>query len=67
MDNQKTTGVFQLPDGNWGFRFKAKLNGKDLTRCWLDWDEIASGGTLELWLGTEPNTAWGLRDSQSPN
>ena len=28
MDNQKTTGVFQLPDGNWGFRFKAKLNGK---------------------------------------
>ena len=46
---------------------KAKLNGKDLTRCWLDWNEIASGGKLELWLGPEPNTAWGLRDSQSPN
>ena len=45
---------------------KAKLNGQNLTRCWLDWNEIASGGKLELWLGPEPNKAWGLRDLQSP-
>lgn len=39
---------------------KARLNGKRLDRCWLDWDEIVSGGTLELWLGPEPNTRWGV-------
>ena len=39
---------------------KAKLNRKTLKRCWLDWDEIAQGGRLELWLGPEPNPGWGL-------
>ena len=39
---------------------KAKLNRKALNRCSLDWDEIARGGQLEIWLGPEPNTRWGL-------
>ena len=39
---------------------KARLNGKAWERCWLDWDEIAHGGLLELWLGPEPNPGWGL-------
>jgi putative alpha-1,2-mannosidase len=38
----------------------AKLNGTLLNRCWLHWDEIASGGKLEFWLGSEPNPRWGL-------
>ena len=28
MENKTEAGVFQLPNGNWGFRFKAKINGK---------------------------------------
>ncbi len=28
MDHTKEKGIFQLPDGNWGFRFKTKINGK---------------------------------------
>ncbi|MBQ3723298.1 MAG: GH92 family glycosyl hydrolase [Bacteroidales bacterium] len=40
----------------------AKLNGALLYRCWLHWDEIASGGKLEFWLGSEPNPRWGLQN-----
>ena len=28
METKKEKGIFQLPNGNWGFRFKAKINGK---------------------------------------
>ena len=38
---------------------KAKLNGKNLKKCYLDFDQIAHGGTLELYLGPTPNTKWG--------
>ncbi|WP_231956382.1 GH92 family glycosyl hydrolase [Posidoniimonas polymericola] len=39
----------------------AKLDGKPLGRCWIDYPEIMSGATLELELGPEPNEAWGTR------
>jgi predicted alpha-1,2-mannosidase len=38
----------------------ARLNGKPLNRCYLNYNEIASGGTLELEMGPEPNTDWGI-------
>jgi predicted alpha-1,2-mannosidase len=38
----------------------AKLNGKPLERCWIDHQEIVSGGTLELELGEKPNKTWGI-------
>ena len=41
---------------------KAKLNGKPLKQCWIDFSEIASGGTLELWMGSKPNEKWGVPD-----
>lgn len=28
MDHTTEKGIFQLPNGNWGFRFKVKINGK---------------------------------------
>lgn len=28
MDHTIEKGIFQLPNGNWGFRFKVKINGK---------------------------------------
>ena len=39
---------------------KARLNGRQLDSCWIDFGEIAGGGTLEIWLDSEPNLKWGL-------
>ena len=36
----------------------AKLNGKDLNRCWIKHTEIAGGGVLELQMGEQPNKNW---------
>jgi predicted alpha-1,2-mannosidase len=38
----------------------ATLNGQPLNRCWLTWQEITAGGTLDLVLGPTPNQQWGL-------
>lgn len=38
---------------------KAALNGKSLDCFWFTHDEFKKGGKLELWLGSEPNKAWG--------
>jgi len=39
---------------------RATLNGKPLNRSYLNYREIASGGTLELVMGETPNKDWGL-------
>ena len=39
----------------------ATLNGQPLKRCWLNYSEIAAGGTLDFVLGPQPNTAWGVQ------
>jgi putative alpha-1,2-mannosidase len=38
---------------------RAKLNGQALDNCWFHHRDFAKGGLLELWLGPNPNTAWG--------
>lgn len=38
---------------------RAELNGKVLDTCWFYHKDFARGGLLELWLGPEPNKAWG--------
>ena len=38
----------------------AKLNGKEYSKCYLDYKEIMEGGMLELELGPAPNTSWGI-------
>lgn len=38
---------------------KAQLNGKDLNTFWFTHEEFAKGGTLEIWLGKEPDKSWG--------
>jgi putative alpha-1,2-mannosidase len=40
----------------------ASLNGQPLNRCWLTYQEITAGGTLDLVLGPQPNKNWGLAD-----
>lgn len=38
---------------------KARLNGQDYDKCYIDFQEIAAGGTLELTMGDKPNKDWG--------
>lgn len=39
---------------------KARLNGKEYNKCFIDFTEIAKGGVLELFMGKEPNINWGI-------
>lgn len=38
---------------------KSKLNDKEFNRYWIGHNEFNKGGTLDLWMGSEPNKAWG--------
>ena len=39
---------------------RALLNGKEYNKCYIDFNEIARGGVLELFMGEQPNEKWGL-------
>ncbi|MBC9797025.1 GH92 family glycosyl hydrolase [Sinomicrobium weinanense] len=41
---------------------KALLNGEDHTRFWFRHKTFQKGGSLELYLGPEPNMQWGIKD-----
>lgn len=41
---------------------RALLNGREYRRSSLPVDSLAAGGTLELFMGTRPNEAWGSED-----
>ncbi|TKK67946.1 glycoside hydrolase family 92 protein [Ilyomonas limi] len=38
----------------------ATLNGKPYPYCYIDYNDIAAGGTLELTMGDQPNKSWGV-------
>nr|WP_205740898.1 glycoside hydrolase domain-containing protein [Haloactinopolyspora alba] len=38
----------------------AELDGEPLDNAWFHHDQLADGGTLELWMGPEPNKDWGV-------
>jgi len=42
------------------------LNGRTLNRPWFHHSDLASGGTLELRMGPEPNPDWGILPEQAP-
>ncbi len=42
-----------------GYIQKALLNGQPYDKCYIDFQDIVSGGTLELFMGPEPNKDWG--------
>jgi predicted alpha-1,2-mannosidase len=44
----------------------AHLNGDPINRAWLEHEEIVSGGLLELVMGPEPNTSWGVGPGSAP-
>lgn len=39
---------------------KALLNGVEHNKCYLDFSDITSGATLELFMGREANKKWGV-------
>lgn len=40
----------------------ALLNGKPYKKCYLDYKDIAAGGTLTLQMGAKPSKTWGLEN-----
>jgi predicted alpha-1,2-mannosidase len=44
----------------------AKLNGNTYNNCFITFDDIANGGTLELNMSAAPNKAWGSGDGNMP-
>lgn len=40
---------------------RAKLNGKDHKKFWFPHETFTKGGTLEIYLGPEPNKSWGVK------
>ena len=38
---------------------KVRLNGKEHADFWFTHEVFAAGGTLEIWLGPQPNKTWG--------
>ena len=38
----------------------ALLNGKPYNECYIDYDDIANGATLELFMSSTPNKTWGI-------
>ena len=48
---------------------RATLNGHSHDNAWFHHDQLTDGGTLELWMGPEPNEDWGVAElppSKSP-
>lgn len=38
----------------------ALLNGKEYNKCYIDFNDIAKGSTLELFMSPTPNKSWGI-------
>jgi putative alpha-1,2-mannosidase len=38
----------------------AKLNGEVLDKCFINYNDIISGGILEIEMGPSPNKNWGV-------
>jgi len=44
----------------------AKLNGNPYTKSYINYTDIANGGTLELNMSAEPNKNWGTAEGDVP-
>ncbi|MFA5815327.1 MAG: GH92 family glycosyl hydrolase [Bacteroidales bacterium] len=45
---------------------KAKLNRMALNQPWIEQKSVINGGTLDLWLKNQPDTAWGAKPEFRP-
>lgn len=44
----------------------AKLNNKELDKCWIYHKDVVKGCELKLVLGPDPNKSWGAKPSDEP-
>lgn len=44
----------------------AQMNGKDQSKNWISFRDIAAGGNLHFTLGTTPNRKWGAAPEDAP-
>jgi putative alpha-1,2-mannosidase len=42
-----------------------KINGKASAKLWLTVDELKSGCSLDYVMGTQPNTGWGVTETDA--
>ena len=59
---QGKTFVVEARDNSAENRYiqSASLNGKPWNKCFIDYTDIARGGTLVLQMGPQPNKNWGI-------
>ena len=44
----------------------AKLNGKPYTKSYIMFNDIKKGGVLELQMGNQPSSSWGIKKNDRP-
>lgn len=60
---EKKFSIIAVNDGPGNvFIQAARLNGKDYRKCYLDYQQILQGGTLELRMADKPNKNWGIEE-----
>ena len=67
LDNGKMFTI-RADDVSWSNKYiqSARLNGQPWNKTWFTHDDIINGGTLELEMGSRPNTQWGIDPDAVP-
>ena len=67
LENGKTIQI-EAPDNNKQTRYvnDVKVNGKSVSRTWLEHDELTKGATIKFKMSSKPNTKRGTDEKDAP-
>ena len=67
LENGKTIQI-EAPDNNKQTRYvnDVKVNGKSVSRTWLEHDELTKGATIKFQMSSKPNTKRGTGEKDAP-
>ena len=67
LENGKTIQI-EAPDNNKQTRYvnDVKVNGKSVSRTWLEHDELTKGATIKFQMSSKPNTKRGTDEKDAP-
>ena len=67
LENGKTITI-EAPDNNKQTRYvdDVKVNGKSVSRTWLEHDELTKGATIKFQMSSKPNTKRGTDEKDAP-
>ena len=67
LENGKTIQI-EAPDNNNQTRYvkDVKVNGKSVSRTWLEHDELTKGATIKFQMSSKPNTKRGTGEKDAP-